>query len=335
LSGEAATIGSALIGAVVGSVGASIINDWLSRRTERRRIYEKVVQEYLLQLQDAIESLWHRFHNIEKLGGKITMDNTYFETTTLYVLARVLAFKHVIILEGVYYNVERIKPGLGIFLRNKLEALDKRLDNMNYEINTKGSPFFRYDRQILAESVMNWEADRSRIGTFIDFKQSYDAADSRIKLTLTPAREFVLALDSSNVSVIRKLLSDIALRLESETGISSSVKKSLSKFVGQEPGENFEDLSSTIYEVINIYDSQLTSGHNLSSAIFWETHLKPLLLALQKYPNFYHLAGKDQIPELLKVISSRLTNDLTPSNDLKEIRKTFSGAISLLQKYIN
>ena len=48
LSDEAATIGSALIGAVIGSVGASIINDWLSRRTERRRIYEKIVQEYLL-----------------------------------------------------------------------------------------------------------------------------------------------------------------------------------------------------------------------------------------------------------------------------------------------
>ena len=182
---------------------------------------------------------------------------------------------------------------------------------------------------------MNWEANRSRIGTFIDFKQSYDATDSKIKLTLTPAREFVLALDSSNVSVIRKLLSDIALRLESETGIRSSVKKSLSKFVGQEPGENFEDLSSTICEVVNIYDSQLTSGHNLSTVVFWETYLKPLLLVLQKYPNFYHLADKDQIPELLKVIPSRLTNDLTPSNDLKEIRKIFSGAISLLQKYIN
>lgn len=334
MSGEAATIGSALIGAVVGSVGASIINDWLSRRTERRRIYERVVQEYLLQLQDAVESLWHRFHNIEKLDGKTTMDDTYFETTTLYVLAKVLAFKHVIVLEGVYYNIERIKPSLGIFLRNKLESLDKRLDNMNYEINAKGPPFFRYDRQILAESVMKWEGDRLRIGTFIDFKQSYDAADSRIKLTLTPAREFVLALGSSNVSVTRKLLSDIALRLESETGISSSVK-SLSKFVSQESGEHFEDLSSTICEVVNIYDSQLTSGHNLSSVVFWETHLKPLLLTLQKYPNFYHLAGKDQIPELLKVIPSRLTNDSTPSNDLKEIRKTFSGAISLLQKYIN
>jgi hypothetical protein len=334
LSGEAATIGSALIGAVVGSVGASIINDWLSRRTERRRIYEKVVQEYLLQLQDAIESLWHRFRNIEKLGGKITMDDTYFETTTLYILARVLAFKHVIVLEGVYYNVERIKPGLGIFLRNKLEALDKRLDNMNYEINAKGPPFFRYDRQILAESVMKWEADHSRIGTFIDFKQSYDATNSKIKLTLTPAKEFVLALDSFNVSVIRKLLSDIALRLESETGIRSSVK-SLSEFVSQESGERFEDLNSTICEVVDIYDSQLTSGHNLSSVVFWETHLKPLLLALQKYPNFYYLADNDQINELLKVIPSRLTNNSTPSNDLKEIRKTFSGAISYLQKYIN
>ena len=167
--------------------------------------------------------------------------------------------------------------------------------------------------------------------TFIDFKQSYDLTNSTIKSTLTPAREFVLALDSSNVSVIRKLLSDIALRLESETGIRSSVK-SLSKFVSQESGEN---LTSTICEVVNIYDSQLTSGHNLSSVVFWETHLKPLLLALQKSPNFYDITDKDQINELLEAIPSRLPNDSTPANDLKEIRKTFSGAISLLQKYIN
>ena len=40
---------------------------------------------------------------------------------------------------------------------------------MNYEINVKGLPFFRYDRQILAESVMKREADRLRIGDFYRF----------------------------------------------------------------------------------------------------------------------------------------------------------------------
>lgn len=330
MSDQAATIGSALIGAVIGSVGVSVLNDWLARRTEKRRLYESTVKEYLLLLQDAVESLWHRLYNIEKMSGRTNMEDEYYETTTLYVLARVLALKHIIVFEGVYYNIERVTPSLGIFLRDKLEAIDRRLDNMNYEINTN-TPFFRYDRQVLAESVMSGKGDRLKIGTLIRFKECYPKMAS----SLIPAKDFVMALDSTNVSTIRKLLSDIAFRLEKETGITTSVR-SLSESAEQESVDrNDKNLSSTVHEVVGIYDSQLTRGHDLGSTVFWEKHLKPVLLTIQKNPDPNHPNDSDLVNELLETISVKLTKDPPSSyNDLAEIRNTYSGAINLLQKYL-
>jgi len=80
----------AFIGAVVGSLGAVLLENWLRYRRERYEKESQLVERYLLQLQNALESLYYRFVNISKLGGRTLMSDQYYNISTLYALACVL-----------------------------------------------------------------------------------------------------------------------------------------------------------------------------------------------------------------------------------------------------
>lgn len=95
------TLVSALIGAVV-------IEKSLDRRREDLQARKALVRRYIFQLQDAIEDLHYRLNNLWNRGGHNVMKNyqcfdgdEYFEITTLYALARVLAVERIMFLEGV------------------------------------------------------------------------------------------------------------------------------------------------------------------------------------------------------------------------------------------
>lgn len=224
------TILSALVGAVIGSIGSTIISNLLSSRTEKRQSYQSLVQKYLLHLQDSVESLLYRFQNIKQRGGQKVMENVYYETTTLYALAKVLALKHILATEGVYSSIENIKRGLGTYLRNELETFDKTLDKVNWLLKT---PFYRYERQLLAETVLEREEQSLRVITFLDFRKQYDT-QSNIQKLLTPARQFVSCLDKSKTSDIIEQPYNIVKKLESETGVQALFKKDMQL-------ENYED----------------------------------------------------------------------------------------------
>ena len=54
---------------------------------------KSLANRYLLQLQDAIESLWRRLANVkEGGGGEKRMEDEYYEVSSLYALACVLAY---------------------------------------------------------------------------------------------------------------------------------------------------------------------------------------------------------------------------------------------------
>ena len=74
---------AALIGAGVGSIGAVIAADWRKRKAETSERREVLVQRYLFQLQDAIESAWYRLENLARRVGRLVMPDQYLETTTL------------------------------------------------------------------------------------------------------------------------------------------------------------------------------------------------------------------------------------------------------------
>jgi hypothetical protein len=225
------TILSALVGAVIGSIGSTLISILLSRRAEKRRSYQNLVQKYLLYLQDSIESLLYRFQNIKQRGGEKAMKSTYYEPTTLYALAKVLALKHILATEGVYSSIENVRRGLGTYLRNELETFDKNLDKFNWLLKTS---FYRYERQLLAETVLEKEEQSSRISSFLNFRKGYN--DKDVITLLAPARQFVSQLDKSAVSEIMEQLYNIVEKLEPETGVRAVFKK-------DKELENYEDIS--------------------------------------------------------------------------------------------
>jgi len=59
-----ATIAAALLGGVIGSLGAQWLGERYRRDQSRQATRRAVAVRHLVQLQDALESLWFRIHNI-------------------------------------------------------------------------------------------------------------------------------------------------------------------------------------------------------------------------------------------------------------------------------
>jgi hypothetical protein len=219
---EALNFASSLIGATIGAVGGIFLEHLLSRRAEQQRGYDILIQKYLIQIQDAAESLWYRLANLRSGGGREIMSDQYYEVTTLYALGRILALNRIVVSEGVYANMERLRPGLGRKLKHDLDLLERRLNEMNYELNIQ-TPFYRYDRQLLAEALIEREGQYMQTTTLLDFRKKYDDASSKMKIFLAPAIGFVLALDTSRLEEIMRYLSEIANDLAKETHIETSI----------------------------------------------------------------------------------------------------------------
>jgi hypothetical protein len=208
-----ASLLAALIGASIGSIGAVIAADWRKRKAETSQRREELVQRYLFQLQDSVESLWYRLDNLARRGGRFVMPDQYFETTTLYALGRVLAVERLLALEGVYPQLERLYPGLGRFL------MEHRVD---YAL---GGAFYQYDRLALAEAVMEHGGDRFRASTYLEFRRRYESKDSGEGTWLAPARDAIQSMTEARTHALLGHLTTIALRISTEANIPSGLAK--------------------------------------------------------------------------------------------------------------
>jgi hypothetical protein len=198
-------------------LGAVLLKDWLQRRAENRRTRERVLQLYLLQLQDAIESLWYRLNNLKNRGGRAMMEDGYFEISTLYILGRVLAYERILLLDGIYLKLEKFRPGLEAFLKKSLKDLDEKFGKRG---------FHRYNRLALAESVMERGDDEHfRTRNYIDFREDYEAKNSVVNIFLKPARDYLngFQINDTNLSAVMDELQSAAKRLADETGIGSTL----------------------------------------------------------------------------------------------------------------
>jgi hypothetical protein len=204
---------AALIGAGIGSIGAVIAADWRRRKAETAERREALVQRYLFQLQDSVESLWYRLDNLARRGGRFVMEDQYFETTTLYALGRVLAIERLLDLEGVYPQLERLYPGLGRFL------MEHRVGN------AVGGVFYKYDRLALAEAVMEREGERFRASTYLEFRRRYENKDSGEREWLAPACEAIQRLSDERTARLLSDLRTIAVRISDEANIPSGIKR--------------------------------------------------------------------------------------------------------------
>jgi hypothetical protein len=220
-----AQIYAALIGAVIGSVGAVIVENLFARRREESRKREVLVQQYLYQLQDAAESLRYRLKNLEArpqpwFEQELSDYRAYLETTTLYALGRVLAVEHIFALEAVYPQLNIAYPKL----RQQLIGL--RIDNLQV---WEDLDFYKYDRMSLAEAVIEREGEQFRPSTYLEFRRKFEAEESAEIEWLEPARHVVRNLIgqygeglNEEIDRVRTPLIEIVQAVAPTTGIATS-----------------------------------------------------------------------------------------------------------------
>jgi len=210
------TIVAALIGSVIGSVGAVLTDHWLAERSGKFHRREILVQRYLFQLQDALEMLWFRLNNLSSQGGRSVMSDEYYETTMLYALGRVLAIERIFALEAVYPQLDTIYPDLGKLLKEREYRIELQFPNRH---------LFQFDRISLAEAVIVHEGDLFRPSTYLEFRRQYEAENSQEKQWLAPASKAIqsLAHEREGMKHLLDIIHKKAVMIAEKTGISTSI----------------------------------------------------------------------------------------------------------------
>ncbi|GCE11809.1 hypothetical protein [Tengunoibacter tsumagoiensis] len=208
------TIIAALIGSVIGSVGAVFADYWLTQRKEKLAKREIILQRYLFQLQDAIEMFYYRLNNVAFSAGGRVMSDEYFEVTTLYAFGKVLALERIFLLDAVYTQLDGLYPELGTFLR--VHRLDRNVQYID---------LYQYDRIALAESIIEREGEVFRTSTYLEFRKRYEMPGSREKQWLEPAVNAITSLSPVQIQAMLKFLKIEADRIAKRTGIDSSLNK--------------------------------------------------------------------------------------------------------------
>jgi hypothetical protein len=207
-----ATIIAALLGGVIGSLGAQ----WLGERYRRSQDIEAtrrdVAVRHLIQLQDALESLWFRIDNLAFRGGKQVMDAGYYETSTIYVIGYALAHKRLLTVEGAYAKLDVFQPGFARALEGDLEYLEKALGD---EARTATS-FYRYERRALADFLLTWDG-LWRVLSYTEFAAASRREDA--EAVVGPARNLLMRLTEHQASEILGATSATLQTLHSATGI--------------------------------------------------------------------------------------------------------------------
>ncbi len=117
------------------------------------------------------------------------MDRAYYYSTTLYALANALAYKRILLLDGIYHQMGQIKmDDLRLLLRKTLLGIESRLENIAQNHCLR---FYHYHRQVLAEAVMEREEDHWRTSTYLEFMLKYEDPNSPVKAFLEPAKDAI------------------------------------------------------------------------------------------------------------------------------------------------
>ena len=144
------TLSSLLIGAAGGVLTAGIQHVF-RRYSETEQVRREIVERHLLQLQNSVESLYYRSNNLREWAGKAVMPDEYFEQSTAYIIARVLAHESLLLSDGVYAKLPR-RGALKRSIKAKMHALNWGLDDQR---------FLHYHRVQLGEMAL----DGSRVLT--------------------------------------------------------------------------------------------------------------------------------------------------------------------------
>jgi hypothetical protein len=148
-----ATIAAALFGGVIGSLGAQWLGEKYRKRQDVQATRRAVAVRHLVQLQDALESLWFRVDNLAHKGGRGVMDPDYYEVSSVYVLAYALAQERLLTVDGAFAELDVFEESMARGLDEALEGLQRALGD---ESLAKTS-FYRYQRRALADLLLKWD----------------------------------------------------------------------------------------------------------------------------------------------------------------------------------
>jgi hypothetical protein len=207
-----ATIVAALVGATFGSLGAEWLRNRFQRQSDADRTRREVAQKHLIQLQDALESLYFRLTNVAEWGGPAVMAKPYYELSSIYAIGNVLAQKRRLMLDGIYALLDTQGPGFPGDLESKLEAIEAAIGNEW----TSSVSFFRYERLALAESLLTWDGVWRTL-TYAEFLAM--TTESSFGNVLEPARNFFQRLEAVQIETIRTRLREAIDMVVRQTGI--------------------------------------------------------------------------------------------------------------------
>jgi len=203
--------------AALAGVGASFLFQRWSAERERREV---LLKRYLAQLQEACESLWFRLKNLGFGDAALVTEHDYLVTTTMYTLGCTLGMERVLALEGLYPEIWKRFPTL------KPPNLERRaVDDAVQESTEIAKELQHYDRIALADAAVQWEDERFRQSTFLEFRQRVGGEGSE-RDWWAPARESVSALENNGaaVSPLMKKLKLLVTEVSKVTMIKSALE---------------------------------------------------------------------------------------------------------------
>ncbi|MBE9113756.1 hypothetical protein IQ273_30765 [Nodosilinea sp. LEGE 07298] len=197
----------ALIFAGLGTFTGALIQYYFQRRSAAQQERREIIEVYLLQLQNAVESLYYRLNNLLDWGGKTFMADDYYRATSIYILARILAQENLLITQGIYAKLsydERFKRSLKLHLH----ALNCGLDDQN---------FLYYHRVQLAEMLVR----EGKLITYTNFLALLD--QQHITVAVVKAEEFIVSASNQQLEMLRQQAKTLVLLLELKTKVPSAI----------------------------------------------------------------------------------------------------------------
>jgi hypothetical protein len=209
-----ATVVASLIGAVLGSLGAQWLRNRFQAQSELTRTRRDVAQRHLIQLQDAMESLYFRLANLAINADRNLLRYPYYALSSIYALANFLAHKRRLMLDGAYALLDVH----GKQFPHELETALERVEALIGKEWIPGDSFFRYQRQALGESLLIW-SDGWRVANYAEFVER--EARGELENTLKAAKEFFGWHEIVDWAAIRDALGTGLALVAERTGVGS------------------------------------------------------------------------------------------------------------------
>jgi hypothetical protein len=197
----------ALIFAGLGTFIGALIQYYFQRRSVAHQERREIIEVHLLQLQNAVESLYYRLNNLLDWDGKMVMEDGYFRQTSIYILARILAQESLLTTRGIYAKLgydESFKRSLKL----SLHSLNSCLDDQN---------FLYYHRVQLAEMLI-------QDGQLITYTEFLAVLENNAKVSaVVKAEEFITTASGRQWERLRQQAKSLVFLLESKTRVPSAI----------------------------------------------------------------------------------------------------------------